>query len=643
MIKRIKGKTKKVLAAVLAATMLLSMSGCSSFDEFYHETILGETHSKDSDSSKKDDKKEDKKDKKKDKEKDTEDVDYASEENEDFEAFLMEYFEDTVTEDTITYNDYIYDESSYGIPKPAEATWGDAVMDEAAIEREKKEDEEFYDKLMEFEDAELTEDERFTFECLKTDAEISLHYYDNVYLRGAFSPMSGWQESLPTLFTEYRFDDKGDVEDYLTLMNQTKDVMAEMLKFEKVRSEKGYFMKDSSADEVIEQCDEFLNNKGEFVISDFDEKIDAMDFLTDEEKESFKEQQKKAVEEVIIPVYEDIKATIEELKGTGTNDKGICYYDGGKEYYEDYIFPMYSGSAKTVEEEIEVIDDRYDELMMQLYSIYSSNPDAYEDFAERGDEIYSVYNDMEPSELVDMFQEKYMDDYPLEGKIPYEIDFLSDSISKIKKTTLAYYVTNPADEPDHNVIKVNSQYHDGLFNTLAHEGCPGHMFQFWYFRNTNPNPGRILESNKGYVEGWAVYTAYDVGLKCDFEGKEDNAKVFVQLEKLNSEIGYLAQERVDLGVNYEGWDLEEVKEYLAKVGIDESVAQEIMDSSIADPGVYLSYTVGYYEIEELREWAEEELGSDFDAKEFHKAILDAGPCQFGMLRKKVEKYVEENE
>ena len=68
-----------------------------------------------------------------------------------------------------------------------------------------------------------------------------------------------------------------------------------------------------------------------------------------------------------------------------------------------------------------------------------------------------------------------------------------------------------------------------------------------------------------------------------------------------------------------------------------------MDSSIADPGVYLSYTVGYYEIEELREWAEEELGSDFDAKEFHKAILDAGPCQFGMLRKKVEKYVEENE
>ena len=91
MIKRIKGKTKKVLAAVLAATMLLSMSGCSSFDEFYHETILGETHSKDSDSSKKDDKKEDKKDKKKDKEKDTEDVDYASEENEDFEAFLMEF------------------------------------------------------------------------------------------------------------------------------------------------------------------------------------------------------------------------------------------------------------------------------------------------------------------------------------------------------------------------------------------------------------------------------------------------------------------------------------------------------------------------------------------------------------------------
>ena len=52
--------------------------------------------------------------------------------------------------------------------------------------------------------------------------------------------------------------------------------------------------------------------------------------------------------------------------------------------------------------------------------------------------------------------------------------------------------------------------------------------------------------------------------------------------------------------------------------------------------------IGYYEMEELREKAEEELGSKFEAKEFHKAILDAGPCQFEMLEKKVDKYIEEN-
>ena len=63
---------------------------------------------------------------------------------------------------------------------------------------------------------------------------------------------------------------------------------------------------------------------------------------------------------------------------------------------------------------------------------------------------------------------------------------------------------------------------------------------------------------------------------------------------------------------------------------------------IGDPGVYLSYTTGYYEMEELRNYAEEELGSKFDPKEYHKAILTCGPCQFENLKTIVDRYIEEN-
>ncbi len=642
--KNTKLKFKRFIAALLAVLMVMSLSACRTPSEFYHEVILGET------TGKKKEKKEDK-DKDKDKEEKTEaekedtseeDVEYADEENPEFQEFLMEYFEDAVTASTMVYNDYIMDASKFDVKMEGEATLGDASMDEEAMEAAKKEDEKFYDELLEFEDADLTEDERFTFECLKYDTEISMRVYDYTYLAEPFSPMSGAQENIPTAFEEYRFDDKQDVEDYITLINQVRDYFGKLIDFEYEKSEKGYFMSDDVADDVIEQCDEVIDKNGSFICEVFEDNIDKLDFLSDEEKDEFKAQNKEAVEEVVVPAYQDVKDCLEELKGTGKNDGGLCNFEGGKEYYEEYLFPVYSGSAKTMDEEIEVMDDRMDDLLMQLTSIYMSNPDAYEDYVEKNDNLYSVYDDMTAEEMIDMFQEDYMDDYPIDGKIPYEVDYLSDSISKIKDTTLAYYNICPIDNPDYNRIKVNSINQDGLFNTLAHEGCPGHMFQFWYFRNTNPNPGRTLDSNLGYVEGWAVYTAYNATLECDFLGKEENAKVLASLDKINTDMGYLAQARIDVGINYEGWSVEDVEDYLEEKGFNKDVAEDIFVTSIGDPGVYFSYTTGYYEMEELRNKAEEELGSKFEAKEFHKAILDAGPCQFEMLEKKVDKYIEEN-
>ena len=642
--KNTKLKFKRFIVALLAVLMVMSLSACRTPSEFYHEVILGET------TGKKKEKKEDK-DKDKDKEEKTEaekedtseeDVEYADEENPEFQEFLMEYFEDAVTASTMVYNDYIMDASKFDVKMEGEATLGDASMDEEAMEAAKKEDEKFYDELLEFEDADLTEDERFTFECLKYDTEISMRVYDYTYLAEPFSPMSGAQESIPTAFEEYRFDDKQDVEDYITLINQVRDYFGKLIDFEYEKSEKGYFMSDDVADDVIEQCDEVIDKNGSFICEVFEDNIDKLDFLSDEEKDEFKAQNKEAVEEVVVPAYQDVKDCLEELKGTGKNDGGLCNFEGGKEYYEEYLFPVYSGSAKTMDEEIEVMDDRMDDLLMQLTSIYMSNPDAYEDYVEKNDNLYSVYDDMTAEEMIDMFQEDYMDDYPIDGKIPYEVDYLSDSISKIKDTTLAYYNICPIDNPDYNRIKVNSINQDGLFNTLAHEGCPGHMFQFWYFRNTNPNPGRTLDSNLGYVEGWAVYTAYNATLECDFLGKEENAKVLASLDKINTDMGYLAQARIDVGINYEGWSVEDVEDYLEEKGFNKDVAEDIFVTSIGNPGVYFSYTTGYYEMEELRNKAEEELGSKFEAKEFHKAILDAGPCQFEMLEKKVDKYIEEN-
>ena len=481
---------------------------------------------------------------------------------------------------------------------------------------------------------------------MKTDYETNLHLYDNIYLYEPFSPGRGIQENLTSNFIDFPFDDKKDVDDYITMVGQVRDYFADYIEFEYEKADAGYFMQDLVVDKVIEQCDEFTKNKDDHVlILSFDEKLDEVDFLTEDEKEEYKEQNKEAVLNVAIPAYEDLKACLEELKGSSDNKTGICGYEGGKEFYENYSFPKYSGSSKTVEEEIKVMDDRWDELIVEMSSMYYSNEEAYNWYVDNADTAFSMYDDMDIEDLENHLQEKYLDDYPIDEKIPFKIKFMTDSVAKISENTVAYYSVCPVDDPDYNLIVVNPDFEDDRFNTLAHEGTPGHMLQFYYFRNTNPNPARSVAFNLGYIEGWAVYSSYDTQEKCDFEGENEYGTFVGKLNRIDTDLTYLMYGRVDIGVNYEGWSTDEVAEYLTgkvQSGSEKEVAEDLIASLAGDPGMYLSYTTGFYEMEEMREYAEDKLGDKFDAKEYHKAVLEAGPCQYSMLKKKIDKYIKEN-
>ena len=99
--------------------------------------------------------------------------------------------------------------------------------------------------------------------------------------------------------------------------------------------------------------------------------------------------------------------------------------------------------------------------------------------------------------------------------------------------------------------------------------------------------------------------------------------------------------RMDIGINYEGWSRDDVYEYTS--GYDDFAnISGYYDYLTAEPGNYQMYVTGWLEIEELKEYAQEELGDKFDEVEFHRVILDAGPCQFYILEDIVEEYVKDN-
>lgn len=562
----------------------------------------------------------------------------ALKEQQEFEQYLDDYFKDVVTDDTLTYNYTIRDGVDYGLEEP-EVTLGDPGMTAEEIGQDKEEFEGWVKKLDAIDRSCLTEDQKLTYDVLDEYFEVSAGIFDNVYLYEPFSPMRGLQANIATNFTDYRFDDKGDVERYIELLGQIPDYFAEYLDFEQEKSEKGYFMSDAVCDKVISQCKDFVADKeNHFMVTTFNDNIDALDFLTDEEKAEYKEANKQAVVNSLLPAFENVAAVLSGLKGTGTNDGGICNYDGGKEYYE-YLLKNFAGTAKSPEEVIDMLDTELQKLMVSLYQYYLGNQAAYEYFAANYDSIFAETDQMTASEMVDKMMETASEHYPDAGTINYKAEALDKNLETIMDDVLAYYMAPAIDDPDNNLIRVNGLHTDGMWTTLAHEGYPGHMLQNAYYMSTDPEPVRTLMNFLGYKEGWAMYACYDSLYYYEYEEPEYGDTI-AALYQLNDEMSYLMMGRVDLGINYEGWTLQDTADYLTKNGMDGSAAQELYTTMVGDPAVYQSYSTGYYEMKELRDYAEEKMGDDFDLKTFNTIILETGPCQFDILKEQVDKKLQ---
>ncbi len=557
----------------------------------------------------------------------------AKKEQEKFDTYLQESFEESVTDDTVTLHYTLAHPENYGITMD-EVTLGDFDVSDEAVAKETQEIKEEIAELKEFDYELLTDDQQLTYDILQDLLETNLLSYENPYLYEPFAYTSGLQSNLPITMSEYTFYDEDDVKDYLALLNLIPDYYQKCLDFEKVKSEKGFFMCDNSADEVIRQCQEYIADpENNLLIATFNDRIGDVPGMTPEKIEDYKQQNYDAVMNSVIPAYENVIETFTSLKGTGTNDMGLVHFEGGKEYYE-YLLKSKVGTDKTPDEIIEKLDTEIEEVMGQLYGLAMVNYDGYMGYME---DYENLYGDLDTEETVRYFEKMCVDKFPDIPEINFTVSPVHESLEGI--VSPAFYMTPPMDDYENNSIYINegSDSASGLWSTLAHEGIPGHMYQFVYFLSNDPEPIRTLLSFNGYQEGWATYVelmSYGYYDKYADESYGD-------IEAINTKLNLLVSARIEIGVNYEGWSLEETADYMNTSGFDGSAAGDIYDYVVAEPGNYQMYVMGWLEFEELREYAEKELGDKFDEVEFHKVVLDAGPCQFYILEDIVEEYVKE--
>jgi uncharacterized protein (DUF885 family) len=94
-------------------------------------------------------------------------------------------------------------------------------------------------------------------------------------------------------------------------------------------------------------------------------------------------------------------------------------------------------------------------------------------------------------------------------------------------------------------------------------------------------------------------------------------------------------------MNLLGWSRERAIAYMRDntFETDLQISTETLRYSCDLPGQALAYKMGSRKISELREKARRELGSKFDIRRFHEAILGSGALPMDVLETKIDDWI----
>jgi len=168
-----------------------------------------------------------------------------------------------------------------------------------------------------------------------------------------------------------------------------------------------------------------------------------------------------------------------------------------------------------------------------------------------------------------------------------------------------------------------------------HESSPGHALQMPLAAEMKGLPDfRRYAYISAYGEGWALY--------CEYLGQEMGIykTPYQQFGYLSYQAWRAARLVVDTGIHHLHWTREQARQYLRdNTALAEHEIDTEVDRYIAWPAQALSYYLGEMAIRDDRAKAEKALGSHFDIRAFHDAVLSTGSVPLPVLNARIDQFI----
>ena len=447
----------------------------------------------------------------------------------------------------------------------------------------------------------LSDDDRLFYDKIKYDLELDVFnekYSSFDYYTGKLDTLVGPQVEVMLLLDTFDFKTREDIKMYFEVLKDIDRYYDDLCYFEEIRAAYGFTYSRNQVSKIVQSFNNLVKMEDDcFLYKSFSQKIKAVDGLSSEDRNELVEYHEKLMKDVVFAEFKECADRLYDLSGTADNKiKCPISFKGGKEYYA-YMFNVKTNSSDTIDHQIEVLDSVIKKDAANLKTFYS-NYSGTGDMLSFADLVYINEDNSKAGAR------------PTKGGIKNNLNYLRDSISadypelpdhnyKLAEVPEALrYNFSPAaylgyrlDTFDANTILVNgTTVPDGRI--CSHEGYPGHMYQSIYHRSRTSHPYMYVFGSIGYMEGWAEYSEL-YGLKY-FDIDEGK---LAQLRCM-CELAGLLEARIDLGVNYESWNINSFRQYCSELGLEndtssDTVAYSIMSHVATDPHYTTKYFMGY--------------------------------------------------
>ncbi len=358
----------------------------------------------------------------------------------------------------------------------------------------------------------------------------------------------------------------------------------------------------------------------------------------------------KVVSDQIYPALDRQIALVTEMRAKATHDAGVWKLPKGDSYYADSL--MFWTTSD-----------------MSPADIHQKGLDVVKDYTSRIDAVMNE-NGLTGGTVGERLRKMYQDQkfrYPNtdEGKEKLIAD-LNVRVQKIRALLPRYFGTLPKTDlvikrvpkyieagapggyyqPGTLDGKRPGTYYINLRDTAEvpswtlptltyHEGIPGHHLQGSIQQESKLPLIRKISFFSAYLEGWALYSeqfADEIGMYADDPW---------------GRIGYMHDAMfrgvrlvVDSGMHAMKWSREQaVKYFVETLGDQEASAITEVERYCVWPGQACAYMLGKLTILKLRDKAKVALGSKFDIRDFHDAILLCGAVPLSVLGTVVDRYI----